>query len=249
VNAVTKPSEEQQEQAPVERGPVGSLGLERNKILRKYIVERGNDLVEYDFDKFKAEFEQSFEEHPSFAGYPPLGLQSHCTALRRCHLRLAKDGRIKIKYDEEASKKTAAKAFAEMSEPVEVKRAASSVVNLIEKAKARKLGRYAYVGDLTYAQGVKVGTWVKSQRAFVKDNTIKAIAEAINLDMSEGVFGGKLISEAKLIEILKVENLPYFNAPKSAAPTAAQQVIVKHLIALYEKWEEEVPEELRALLK
>jgi hypothetical protein len=244
VNAMTNMAEDQE--PTKERGPVGSLGLERNKILRKYIVTRGNELVEYDFDKFKAEFEQSVAEHPSFVGYPPLGLQSHCNALRRCHLRLAKDGRIKIKNDD--NEKPAIKHLVKQ-EPSEVVRATTSVVALIERAKERKLGRYAYVGDLTYAQGVKVGTWVKSQRTFIKDNPIKTIAEAINLQLSESVFGGKLISEAKLIEILRVENLPYFNAAKSAAPTAAQQVIVKHLVALYEKWEEEVPEELRALLK
>jgi hypothetical protein len=246
VNAVTNIAEVQEPEK--ERGPVGSLGLERNKILRKYIVTRGNELVEYDFDKFKAEFEQSVSEHPSFVGYPPLGLQSHCNALRRCHLRLAKDGRIKIKSDD-GVKAIVAKSLASMSEPPEVRRT-TSVVALIERAKERKLGRYAYIGDLTYAQGAKVGSWVKSQHKFIKDNSIKTITEACNLQLSETIFGGKLISEAKIAEILKVEGLPYFNAPKGAhVPNAAQQVIVKHLVALYEKWEEEVPADLLALLR
>jgi hypothetical protein len=223
-----------------EKSPVGSLGLERNKVLRKYIVERGNTLVEYDFDKFKAEFEQSVAEHPSFVGYPPLRMDALCTALRRCHLRLAKDGRIKIRQEKQVK---------ETNAPPEVQRAATSVVNLIAKAKERKLGRYAYLGDLTYAQGVKVGSWVKAKRVFISNNPIKAIAEACNLELSESVFGGKLISEARLIEILRVEGLPYFNAAKPHIANAAQLVIVKHLVALYEKWEEEVPAELLALLK
>jgi hypothetical protein len=238
VNTVTKIAEQQEPEK--DKSPIGSLGLERNKILRKYITARGNELVEYDFEKFKSEFEQSVAEQPAFAGYPPLRMDALCTALRRCHLRLAKDGRIKIRQEKQVK---------EINTQPEVPRAPTSVVNLIAKAKERKLGRYAYLGDLTYAQGTKVGAWVKAKRVYISNNTIKAIAETCNLELSENVFGGKLISEARLIEILRVEGLPYFNAAKPHVANAAQQVIVKHLVALYEKWEEEVPEELRALLK